>query len=145
MIIAQEYDDMLRNLGKEYFIADIRYISDLGAWAKQNNIGLDEPAQPMKLVTTGDDQLVMIVQSEIDEDVLHRIITGLDIRWQVVDNRANLLFQFDTVEKRLAYVFLKEYARTKRNLVEDERLEDEWALDQMEKLGVFMRVHEEPL
>ncbi|MEW6117574.1 MAG: hypothetical protein AB1553_11865 [Nitrospirota bacterium] len=145
MIVAQDYDDMLRNLGREYFITDIRYVADLNAWAKQNNVGLDEPAQPMKLITTRGDQLAMVIQSEIDESVLDSMITGLDVRWQVVDNRANLLFQFDTVEKKLAYAFLKEYARTKRNLVEDERLEDEWVIHQMERLGLLMYAHKEPL
>ncbi|MFZ5998399.1 MAG: hypothetical protein ACOYW7_13085 [Nitrospirota bacterium] len=145
MIVAQDYDDMLMNLGREYFITDIRYVADLNAWAKQNNVGLDEPAQPMKLITTRGDQLAMVIQSEIDESVLDSMITGLDVRWQVVDNRANLLFQFDTVEKKLAYAFLKEYARTKRNLVEDERLEDEWVIHQMERLGLLMYAHKEPL
>ena len=137
MIYIQDYADMLETLGREYFIADIRYVPDLKAWAQENGVALSEPAQPLKLITEGKGRLIMVVQSETSGKALNGIITGLDVRWQVVDNRANLLQRFDSLEKQLAYCFLKEYARTKKNLAEDERLEDEWAIEEMEKLGFF--------
>ncbi len=137
MVRVQDWADELEDLGREYFISDVRYVPDVRAWAKQSRIALSEPAQFMKLMSEGRDRLVMVVQSEVSEKVLNDIITGLDVRWQVVDNRVNLLLRFDSIEKKLAYCFLKEYARNESNLAEDERLEDEWAIREMERLGFF--------
>ncbi|MBZ0156895.1 MAG: hypothetical protein K8I29_11895 [Alphaproteobacteria bacterium] len=140
MVHAEEYDALLKDIGREYFVPTIRYVPDLAAWARQNRVDLHEPRQPMKLVVDEEEGLVMVVQAEVAEDILDAIITGLDVRWQVVDNAEDLSLRFDTMERRLAYCFLKEYARTRESLAEDERLEDEWALRQMERLGLFDRV-----
>lgn len=136
MVSVEDHAAMLETLGKEYPVADIRFVPDLAVWARQNGVDLSEPAQFMKLVAEGN-RLILVVQSAVREDALDDIIMGLDVRWQVVDNTANLLFRFDSLEKKLTYCFLKEYARSKEDLEGDERLEDEWALRQMEKLGVF--------
>ncbi|MCC6347452.1 MAG: hypothetical protein IT388_09735 [Nitrospirales bacterium] len=140
MIRMEEYDTLLRNIGREYFVSAIRYVPDLAVWARQNRADLHEPRQPMKLVADDREGLVMVVRSEVAEDILDALITGLDVRWQVVDNAEDLSLRFATTERRLAYCFLKEYSRTRESLAEDERLEDEWALQQMEKLGLFDRV-----
>ncbi len=137
MVRVQDWSDEMESLGREYFIAEVRYVPDMRSWAKQNRIALNEPAQPMKLITGEGGGLVMVVQAEVSEKVLDEIITGLDMRWQVVDNSANLPERFDSTEKKLAYCFLKEYARNESNLAGDERLEDEWAMREMERLGFF--------
>ncbi|MFO0753747.1 MAG: hypothetical protein U0411_10550 [Thermodesulfovibrionales bacterium] len=140
MVQMGEYDALLRDIGREYFVSTIRYVPDLAVWARQNRTGLHEPRQPMKLVADEKEGLVMAVQSEVEEDLIAALITGLEVRWQVVDNAEDLSLRFATMESRLAYCFLKEYARTRASLAEDERLEDEWALRQMEKLGLSGRV-----
>ncbi|MEW5744925.1 MAG: hypothetical protein AB1805_05765 [Nitrospirota bacterium] len=142
MISVRDYDELLQRIGGEYCVADIRYVPRLAAWAEQHGESLDEPAQFMKLTAGPDGQLVMVVQEAVDDGRLHDLITALDVRWQVVDNRANLMLQFDTAEKQLAYVFLREYARTKGYVAEDERVEDEWALDQMKRLGFPIQRYE---
>jgi hypothetical protein len=137
MIFVDDFDDRLRSLAGEFFIFDIQYVPDMKSWANRKNISLDEPAQPMKLVTEEDDRLVMVVQSEISDGVLDGIINGLSVRWTVRDVAADIEKRLNSIEKRLAYYFLKEYARTKKDLTGDELLEDDWALNEMEKLGFF--------
>jgi len=137
MIFVDDFDDRLRSLAREFFIFDIQYVSNMKSWAKQKNISLHEPAQPMKLVTDDDNRLAMVVQSEIGDGVLDGIINSLSVRWTVRDVAADIAKRLNSIEKRLAYCFLKEYARTKKDLTGDELLEDEWAIDEMEKLGFF--------
>jgi hypothetical protein len=137
MIFVDDFDGRLRSLAREFLIFDIQYVPNIKSWAKQKNISLDEPAQPMKLDTDEDNRLVMFVQSEISDEVLDGIINGLSVRWTVRDVAADIAKRLNSIEKRLAYYFLKEYARTKKDLTGDELLEDEWAIHEMEKLGFF--------
>ena len=137
MIFVDDFDDRLRSLGREFFIFDIQYVPNIKSWANQKNISLDEPAQPMKLITEENNGLVMVVQSEINDGVLDDIINALGVRWTARDVAADIEKRLNSIEKRLAYYFLKEYARTKKDLAGDELLEDEWAINEMEKLGFF--------
>ncbi|MGD0283235.1 MAG: hypothetical protein ABSB95_12840 [Dissulfurispiraceae bacterium] len=137
MIFINDFDDGLRNLAREFLVFDIKYVPDMLSWAEQNNIPLSEPGQPMKLTTGSDHILVMIVQEKISDELLDGIINGLGVRWTVRDVATDISKRLNSIEKQLAYYFLKEYARTKQDLAGDELLEDEWAIDQMEKLGFF--------
>ena len=137
MIFVDDFDDRLRSLGREFFIFDMQYVPDITSWANQKNISLEEPAQPMKLITGEDNRLVMVVQSEISDELLDGIINGLSVRWTVRDVAADIAKRLNSIEKQLSYYFLKEYARTKKDLDGDDLLEDEWAINEMEKLGFF--------
>jgi len=137
MIFLDDFEDRLRSLCREFFIFDIKYVPDITSWASQKKISLHEPAQPMKLVTDEDNRLSMVVQSEISDEVLDGVINGLSVRWTVRDVVTDVAKRLNSIEKRLAYYFLKEYARSKKDLAGDDLLEDEWAVNEMEKLGLF--------
>jgi len=137
MIFVDDFDDRLRSLGREFFVFEIQYVPDLTSWANEKKIALNEPSQPMKLISDKDNRLVMVVQSEISDSVLDGIINGLSVRWTVRDVAADIAKRLNSIEKRLAYYFLKEYSRTKKDLDGDDLLEDEWSIDEMEKLGFF--------
>lgn len=139
MIFTQDVDAQLKNLAREYLISDVRYVHDISSWAKKSSVPLSEPAQPMKLVTDENDQLVMMIQSEIKNDVLDGIVNGLSVRWAVRDVVSDVAKRLNSLEKQLAWYFLKEYARTKADIDGDELLEDQWAIGQMEKLGFFRK------
>lgn len=137
MIFARDYENMLRNTGREFFIAEVRYVGDLLSWAKERRIDLSEPSQPMKLMAEGKG-LMLFVQSEIPDDMLNGVITGLSVRWSLRDNSSDPSKRLNSIKKRLAYCLLKECARTIGSLGGDELLEDEWAIKEMEKLGFFL-------
>ena len=136
MILAEDYESLLRNLGIEYFIRNIRFVPDLASWARENNAGLNEPGQIMKLVPT-DDELTMVIQSEIPEESLDNIITSLGVRWSLKDNAADISKQLNSTKKRLIFSFLKEYARSRKDFDGDELHEDDWAMKAMDNLGFF--------
>ncbi|MBF0505391.1 MAG: hypothetical protein HQL09_01025 [Nitrospirae bacterium] len=138
MIFTQDLDGLLRNLGREFFISDIFYVPSIISWAKKKNLTLSEPAQPMKLITEND-RLIMMMQAEISDELLDGIINGLSVRWAVRDVAADVDKRLNSIEKRIAWYFLKEYARTKENLAGDELLEDQWAMTEIEKLGFFRK------
>ena len=136
MILAEDYESLLRNLGIEYFIQNIRFVPDLASWARENNAALNEPGQLMKLVPS-DNELTMVIQSEIPEETLDNLITSLGVRWSLKDNAADISKQLNSTKKRLIFSFLKEYARTRKNFDGDELHEDDWAMKAMDNLGFF--------
>jgi uncharacterized protein YheU (UPF0270 family) len=136
MILAEDYESLLRNLGIEYFIQNIRFVPDLISWARENNAALNEPGQLMKLVSA-ETELTMVIQSEIPEETLDNLITSLGVRWSLKDNAADISKQLNSTKKRMVFSFLKEYARSRKDFDGDELLEDDWAMKAMDKLGFF--------
>jgi len=136
MILAEAYESLLRNLGVEYFVQNIRFVPDLASWARKNNADLSEPGQLMKLVPS-DNELTMVIQSEIPEEGLDNVITGLGVRWSLKDNAADISKQLNSTKKRMVFSFLKEYARSRKDFAGDELHEDAWAIKAMDSLGFF--------
>jgi hypothetical protein len=137
MIAVREFEKDLKKLGDDYFIHAMKEVPDIAAWAKETGRTLTEPHLPMKLVAENGDKLSMVIQSEIDEEMLSDVIRNLGIRWSVRDNATDIEKKIDSTKKRLAFCFLKEYARALNKVEGDELLEDEWVLEEMEYLGYF--------
>ena len=136
MILAEDYESLLRNLGIEYFIQNIRFVPDLISWAKKNNAALNEPGQLMKLFPS-DNELTMVIQSEIPEETLDNLITSLGVRWSLKDNAVDISKQLNSTKKRMVFSFLKECARSRKDFDGDELHEDDWAMKAMDNLGFF--------
>jgi len=136
MILAEDYESLLRNLGIEYFIRNIRFVPDLISWAKRNNADLNEPHQLMKLVPS-DNELTMVIQSEIPEETLDKLITSLSVRWSLKDNVTDISKKLNSTKKRMVFSFLKEYARSRKDVDDNELFQDDWAMKAMDNLGFF--------
>lgn len=136
MISLKDYEGVLKDLGKEYFIHNLKYVPDIKAWAKENNTELSEPHQIMKLVAGAGDKLTMVMQSDIRSEMIDDVIKNLGVRWSIKDNTVNMEMKIDSLKKRLVYCFLKEYARSIKRIGE-ELVQDDWVLTEMEKLGFF--------
>jgi hypothetical protein len=78
-----------------------------------------------------------VIQAEIPEGALDNLITSLSVRWSLKDNVADISNQLNSTKKRLAFSFLKEYARSRKDSDGDELHEDDWAMKAMENLGFF--------
>lgn len=137
MINIKDYDPVLKELGTDYFIGELQYVPDIISWAKEAGRDLGEPHSPMKLIADSDDSLTMIVQDNIPDEILSDVIKNLSIRWSVKDNVTNFDEKFNSDKKKLAYCYLKEYARALEKTEGNELTEDEWVLDEMEYLGFF--------
>ncbi len=133
IFIQKDYDDILKALGKEYFIFRIDYVPDIKEWAKDRKFELSEPGQFLKLISE-DGSLIMVIQSDIKDEILNGIINGLFVRWSLKDNVNNPADTLNSIKKRLVYCFLKEYIRTR---LDEELAQDEWVIKEMEKLGYF--------
>jgi len=136
LISLKDYERVLKDLGKEYFIQSLQYVPDINAWAKDNNIRLSEPHQAMKLMTDEGAGLIMVMQSDVVSEI-DDVITNLGVRWSLKDTATNMDKKLNSVKKRIIYCFLKEYARSVKRLGDDELVQDEWVLSEMGSLGYF--------
>jgi hypothetical protein len=137
MIYLKEWDGVFKTLMREFFIEDIYYVKDLRSWAGQTGTELSEPAQPLTLFAKENSRLALSVQSVISEESLNDVIKALGVRWALRDVASDPVDLLNSTKKKLAYCFLKEYARTLKDVGGNELLEDEWAIKEMEKLGFF--------
>ncbi len=137
MIFAKDHREMFEELGKDYFVFDIQYVDDLKSWSKTEGADLSEPSQPMKLITGEGDKLIMVIQKGIPEDMMNDNIKGLGVRWALKSTASDPEKTLNSTKKKLAFFFIKEYARTAKDVGGDEMIEDEWAVKEMEKLGFF--------
>lgn len=137
MIIIKDYEKNLKKLGNQYFIHELHEVPDISVWAEEHDVTLAEPHLPMKLIVKEDEELSMMVQSEMSEEVLSDVVKNLSVRWTVRDNTVDMEMKLNSPKKRLAYCFLKEYARALQKFEGDELLEDEWVIEEMEYLGYF--------
>lgn len=137
MIDIRDYEEVLQMLGGQYFVKDLGAVSDLTSWAKENNQDLVEPYNPMKLVTNTDDSLSMMVQKQIKEEKLDDVIKNFSIRWALHDTVTDIDRKLNSIKKRLVFCYLKERARTMKDVGGDEQVEDQWVIEEMESLGFF--------
>jgi hypothetical protein len=137
MMDLRDYEVLLVNLGGQYFVKDIQFVPDLMTWVRENGLDLEEPYSPMKLLANSDNTLSMILQREINDDMLNNVIKNLGIRWSLRDNVTDIDSKLNSIKKKLVYCYLKERARTMKDIGGDEQVEDQWVFDEMETLGFF--------
>jgi len=64
-------------------------------------------------------------------------INALSVRSALLNVASNKADMLNSDRKKLAYLFLSEYAATLPDLESDEILADNWVFDEMEKMGFF--------
>ena len=137
MIDTRKYEDVLLYLGGQYFIKDIQLVPDIKSWASDKNSDLREPYYPMKLIARSGDTLTMVMQREISNEIINDIIKNLSVRWALRDTITDMDKKLNSTKKRLVYCYLKERARTMKDIGGDEQVEDQWVLEEMEDLDFF--------
>lgn len=135
MVSLKKYKKDLEKLSLDYLIFNTKYVPDIMEWAAEHNTQLGEPHLPMKLVIESENDMTMVIQSEIKEEMIADVIKNLGIRWSVKDNVTDMEKKLDNDRKRLAFCFLKEYARALQHVDGGEISEDEWVLEELEFLG----------
>ena len=141
MISLRDHEGVLQDLGKEYFIYNLKFVPDIKAWAEENNTELSEPHQIMKLVAEKGDKLTMVMQSDVRDEMIDDVIKNLGIRWSVKDNSINMELKLNSLKKRLVYCFLKEYARHEKIVLVgiDFYMFNEWAFPLMKSDRIRMQ------
>jgi hypothetical protein len=77
------------------------------------------------------------VKEHLTEDILEGRLNALRMRGQIQNNATDRVDLLDSGQKKLAYLFLSEYAASLTDLADDELAADNWAFEEMKRLGFF--------
>ncbi len=116
---------------------DVVIVEDVAKWCREHGVPEKDEHKPLRLIAKNGAGAQMLIAEMIPDDVLEERIMALRIRDQlrsVEYDRADLL---NSDMKKIAYLFLKEYAATIPDLDGDELAADEWVFEQMGQLGMF--------
>ena len=134
----RDYYELFRYLMDQYCLSPdgIVFVDNIADWCREEGVPEPDRERPVKLILEEGNGCRMLIKENITEEIIKERINAMRIRGQlksVTVDRADLL---NTDKKRLAYLFLSEYATSIPDL-QDELLADDWAFDEMERLGFF--------
>ncbi|MEJ2684511.1 MAG: hypothetical protein P8Z71_08965, partial [Candidatus Sulfobium sp.] len=103
---------------------------------KENDVPETDREIPFKLVSRGKGCL-MLVKEDVRERVIDERIRAMMIRDQLDNAAVDRGEKLNSIHKKLAYLFLREYAVSLPDVGTDEILADNWTFGEMERLGYF--------
>ncbi len=138
-MFVRDYEWYLRHLTEHVHMkaSDVIIVEDVAKWCKEHGVSERDEHKPLRLVSGNGAGPRMLVAEMIPDEILDERIRALRIRSQLKSvgyDRADLL---NSDMKKVAYLFLKEYAASIPDLAGDELAADEWVFEQMGQLGMF--------
>ena len=136
---TREYFEVFRYLMEQRCLLqeDIIFVENIADWCKENGIPEPDRERPLKLIAKDGKGCKMLIKEDVPEKVIEKRINAMRIRGQVQNvafDRADML---DSVHKKLAFLFLAEYATSLPDTQGDDLLADNWAFEEMKRLGYF--------
>lgn len=115
---------------------DIVFVDNIAEWCKEYGIPEHDRERLFKLILKDGQGCKMVVRENIPDKAIDERINGLMIRGQIRNVAYNRADSLDTIQKKLAYLFLSEYATSLPDIT-DELLSDDWVFGKMDELGYF--------
>jgi hypothetical protein len=137
---ARENYELFRYLMQTYclFPEDLVFVENIADWCRERSIAEPDRERPLKLISKGESGCKMLIRENISDEAVRERINASRIRSQLQNAASDRVDMLDTDKKKLAYLFLSEYATSLPDL-QDELLADNWAFGEMERLGYFKK------
>lgn len=134
----KSHHELIRHLTSEYCLLeeDVLYVDSVAQWCGQNGIPEPDGEKPIKMVSKEGVGCKIIVAEDVPDKAVERRINALSVRGALINVARDAATGLNTDNKKLAYIFLKEYAGTRAD-IQGDLSEDKWALEEMERLGFF--------
>jgi hypothetical protein len=135
---AREYYELFRYLMEQRCLRqeDIVFVESIAEWCKEQGIPEPDRDKPLKLIMKDGKGCKIIVREDLPDNVIDERIRAVSIRNQVTNVASGKADMLDTPHRKLAFLFLNEYAYSLPEVVDD-LLADKWAFEEMERLGYF--------
>ena len=138
-MFVRDYEWYIRHLTEHVRMKpeDVVIVENVAEWCKERGLPERDGNKPLKLVSGNGAGPHMLIAEVIPDKVIEERLNALRMRSQlesVAFDRADLL---NSATKKLAYLFLKEYASSIPDLAGDDMASDDWVYEQMEHLGMF--------
>ena len=137
---ARENYELFRYLMQKYclFPEDLVFVENIADWCRERGMAEPERERPFRLISKGESGCKMLIKENISAEAVQERINASRIRSQLQNAAFDRLDLLDTDKKKLAYLFLSEYATSLPDL-QDELLTDNWVFGEMESLGYFRK------
>ena len=137
---TREHYELFRYLAEQLCLLqeDLLFVEDIADWCKEQGIPESDRERPMKIVSKDVPGCRMLIKEYISDEVMHERIRALRVRSQLQNVASDRADALGSDRKKLAYLFLSEYALSLPD-VQDDFLADDWAFDQMNKFGFFKK------
>jgi hypothetical protein len=134
----REYFELFRYLMEKQCLKqeDIVFVGNVAEWCKERGIPEPDKEKPLKLIMKDGEGCKLLIREDTPDEVVDERIRAVRIRNQVTNVASSRTDTLDTIHRKLAFLFLDEYAYSLPD-VKDDLLADEWAFNEMEKLGYF--------
>ena len=135
---ARENYELFRYLMQKYclFPEDLVFVENIADWCRERGMAEPERERPFRLISKGESGCKMLIKENISAEAVQERINASRIRSQLQNAAFDRVDLLDTDKKKLAYLFLSEYASSLPDL-QDELLADNWVFGEMERLGYF--------
>ncbi len=134
----REYYEVFRYLMEKQCLPheDILFVEDIAEWCKERGVPERDKERPLKLVVKEGVGCKLLLREDVPDEVIDRRIRAVKIRDQVTNAASGRADTLDSIQKKLAFLFLNEYAYSQTD-VKDDLQADDWAFNTMNELGYF--------
>ena len=115
---------------------DIVFVDNIADWCKERGIPEPDKEKPLKLILRDGQGCKLLVREDVPDETIDERIRAVRIRNQVTNVASSKADLLASPQRKLAFLFLNEYAYSLPD-VKDDLLADEWAFNEMERLGYF--------
>ncbi len=115
---------------------DIVFVDNIAEWCRERGIPEPDRERPLKLIMKNGQGCKMLLRENTPDEVIEERIRAVRIRNQVTNVASSRADKLDTMQRKLAFLFLNEYAYSLPD-VKGDLLADEWAFNEMDRLGYF--------
>lgn len=135
---THKYRELLKRLAGECGIgeADLEFVENVSDWSVARGVPEPDRNLPVKAIPKGAAGCNVAVMKDIPDEVVQDRIKALSVRSALTNVALDRAATLNSEKKKLAYLFLSEYARTLPD-IDDDLLADNWAFEEMERLGFF--------
>lgn len=135
---TREYQELFRHIMEQRCLLpeSVVFVEDIVDWCKENDVPETDRETPFKLIARSKGCL-MLVKEEVPDRVIDERIRAMMIRDQVDNAAVDRGEKLNSIQKKLAYLFLREYAVSLPEVGSDDIMADNWTFEEMGRLGYF--------
>ena len=136
---SRDYSELFRYLMEQYCLPqeNLLFVEDISAWCEKHDIREADAQKPVKLLRDEAQGCTVLVKENLTEDILEGRLNELRMRGQIQTIASDRVDLLNSSQKKLAYLFLSEYAASLTDLADDELAADNWVFEEMKRLGFF--------
>ncbi len=135
---TREHYELFRYLMEQHclFPEDIIFVENIADWCKEHGISDSDGERPLKIISKKDSGCRILIKENVSDETMNTRINALRIRSQLKNAAVDRADSLDSDRKKLAYLFLSEFAVSLPD-IQDDLLADDWSFNEMERLGFF--------